>query len=166
MRVCPKCRSEYVDSVTRCKACDVDVVSPEELDEADAHTEDPRVVLADVEKAALAVRNLDGARELEGILLEADIPCYVHAEEAEAAAVMGPGSISYAVVISQEDVERVKALLESLQRSVLAAEGLESLADHVVDLEAEEVTCPACGHTGALDDEGACADCGLVLGVS
>jgi hypothetical protein len=165
MRVCPNCRSEFVDSMTRCKACDTDLVAPDELEALDADADDPRALLADAEKAALAVRGLDSARELERILLDGDIPCYVHAEEMDSGAVMGPGSLSYSVVISQDDVERVKARLESMQRGVLATEGLEELADHVVDLEAEEVSCPACGHTGPLDDEGACADCGLVLGV-
>lgn len=165
MRVCPNCHCEYLDAITRCKDCGVDVVAPEDVVSEKALRGNPRDALADVEKAALSVRNLDGGRELERLLGDAGIVCYVDAEETEGAP-MSPGTMSYSVVISQEDIEPVKTLLEGMQRNLLAAEGLENLADHVVDLDADEVDCPACGHKGPLDDDGACSDCGLVLGVS
>ena len=45
----------------------------------------------------------------------------------------------------------------------LAREGLSPVAPAVVDEDAEHPPCPACG-TAAPLVEGACSDCGLVLG--
>lgn len=163
MLVCPRCRSEYVAGITRCAPCDEDLVDPSALDE-NARTENPRELLKEAEKAFFAARSLDAARELERDLLEAGVLCYVHAEQTEGA-LMSAGSIQYTVAFAQEDVPTVKELLEGRVRGLLEQEGLAALSTEAVDLEADEVTCPACGHTGALDDEGACADCGLVLGV-
>lgn len=163
MLVCPRCRSEYVQGIARCASCEVDLVPPSSLDET-AETDNPRELLKEAEKAFLAARNLDGARELEGELLEAGILCYVHAAQTEGA-LMSAGSIQYSVAFAQEDIPAVKELLEGKTRGLLEQQGLAALATQAVDLEAEEVTCPACGHTGPLDDEGACGDCGLVLGV-
>lgn len=164
MLVCPRCRSEYVSGISRCSSCAVDLVQPAELDEK-AVGENPREVLGEVEKAFMPARNLDGARELERELLAAGVLCFVHAEETEGAP-MSPGSIQYAVAFAQEDVPAVKELIESRTQGTLEREGLAALASQAVDLDAAEVTCPACGHTGALDDDGACGDCGLVLAVA
>lgn len=163
MSVCPSCRSEYVPGITRCATCDVDLVDPAALVDSESG-ENPRELLKDSEKAFLGARNLDAARELERDLLEAGVLCYVHAEQTEGA-LMSAGSIQYAVAFAQDDVPAVKELLEGRAQGLLEQEGLAALSTQAVDLEADEVTCPACGHTGALDDEGACADCGLVLGV-
>lgn len=164
MLVCPRCRSEYVSGIVRCSSCDVDLVEPGELQEK-AVTGNPRDALREAEKAFLPARNLDGARELERELLAADVLCYVHAEETKGA-LLGAGSIQYAVAFAQEDVPVVKELLESRTQGNVEREGLAALSTQTVDLDADEVTCPACGHTGALDDDGACGDCGLVLAVS
>jgi hypothetical protein len=161
--VCPSCRSEYVPGITRCSSCQVDLVDPSALVE-ETVGDNPRELLKEAEKAFLGARNLDAARELERDLLEAGILCYVHAEQTEGA-LMSAGSIQYTVAFAQEDVPSVKELLEGRVRGLMEQEGLAALSTQAVDLEADEVTCPACGHTGALDDEGACADCGLVLGV-
>lgn len=163
MAVCPECRSEYVPGIARCATCEVDLVDPAVLDEQ-APSENPRELLKEAEKAYLAARNLDGARELERELLEAGILCYVHAAQSEGA-LISAGSIQYTVAFAQEDGPAVRELFEGRTRGLLEQQGLAALSTEAVDLEADEVTCPACGHTGALDDEGACSDCGLVLGV-
>jgi hypothetical protein len=151
--------------MSRCKDCDVDLVAPQDLEDAAAeHVANPREALADVEKANIPVRTLDGARELEAELNNAGIVCYVHAEETEGA-MMSAGSINYLVAVARDDIEKIQSLLDGRYKDMLEREGVAGLVDQVVDLEAEEVTCPACGHAGPLDDEGACADCGLVLGV-
>lgn len=164
MLVCPRCQSEYVSGITRCGACQVDLVDPAAASE-NAVDDNPREALKETEKAFLPARTLDSARELERDLLEAGILCYVHATQSEGA-LMSAGSIQYAVAFAQEDIPIVKELLEGRVRGLLEQEGLAALSVQVVDLEAAEVTCPACGHIAPLDDEGACADCGLVLGVA
>lgn len=164
MLVCPRCRSEYVLGVGRCARCDIDLVDSSALEEV-AEAGSPREALQAAEKAFIAARNLDGARELERELLGAGILCYVHAQQSEGA-LMSAGSIQYAVAIAQEDIPTARDHLEGSYKQHLASQGLDALSSEAVDLEAEEVTCPACGHKGALDDEGACADCGLVLAIS
>lgn len=163
MLVCPRCRSEYVTGIARCGSCQVDLVESSQLQDTPSG-DNPREVLKEAEKAFLPARTLDSARELERDLLEAGILCYVHAAQSEGA-LMSAGSIQYAVAFAQDDVTVVKELLEGRVRGLLEQEGLAALSSLAVDLEADEVTCPACGHTGALDDDGACSDCGLVLGV-
>lgn len=165
MKVCPSCHSEFVSSMSRCKKCDVDLVSPDALEEAAAeHVANPRDALADVELAQVPLRTLDAARELESELTSAGILCYVHAEETDGE-LGSAGILQYYVALAKADVETVQELLEGRYKARLEREGVAELVGQVVDLEAEEVTCPACGHAGPLDDEGACSDCGLVLGV-
>ncbi len=163
MLVCPRCRSEFVAGVAHCARCDVALVDEAVLEEV-AEAGSPREALQETEKAFLAARNLDGARDLERQLLGAGILCYVHAKQTEGA-LMSAGSIQYAVAVAVEDIPAVREHLEGSYKQNLASEGLDALAAEPVDLEADEVTCPACGHKGALDEEAACADCGLVLGV-
>jgi hypothetical protein len=163
MLVCPRCRSEFVAGVAHCARCDVTLVEDAILEEV-AKAGSPREALFEAEKTFIGARNLDGARELERELLGAGILCYVHAKQTEGA-LMSAGSIQYAVAVATLDVPAVREHLEGSYKQNLAAQGLDALAVEAVDLEADEVTCPACGHTGALDQESACADCGLVLGV-
>jgi hypothetical protein len=161
--VCPKCQSEFRAGVDRCNTCDVSLVTPDRLEE-EAVGESPRDLLAGKDHAMIPARSLDSAREMVRELVAAGHPAYVDAMHEEGAPVSA-GTMQYLVVIDKDEVQEVQQMLEGRYRDMLAREGADHIADHVVDLEAEEVTCPACGHTGALDDEGACADCGLGLGV-
>lgn len=164
MLVCPQCGSEYRAGIAKCVGCAVDLVLPEALPKGSERERDPRRELEAVPKAFLPVRSLDVAREVERELLHHGILAYVHAEEVEGG-VLSVGLLQYAVGFAQEDTEAVRDVLEQRNVAALEREGLGALALAAVDLEAAEVTCPACAFTGPLDDEGACADCGLVLGV-
>ncbi len=67
------------------------------------------------------------------------------------------------LLVREQDIGRVQALLREEWDAMLATEGVVSSAADV-DLEAgpDEPPCPACG-TAAPLVEGACADCGLQL---
>lgn len=164
MLVCPRCGSEYRAGIMRCAACAVELLPPDAIPKERERGRDPRRELEAVPRAFLPVRSLDAAREVERELLDHGLLAYVHAEEVEGG-VLSVGLLQYSVGFAQEDEEAVRAVLEQRNVAALEREGLGALALTAVDLEAAEVTCPACGFTGALDDESACADCGLVLGV-
>jgi hypothetical protein len=65
------------------------------------------------------------------------------------------------LLVHEDDVPRLAALLGDDWRSQLAREGLAPVAV-TADEEAEHLPCPACG-TAAPLVEGACSDCGLQL---
>ncbi|MFZ9888230.1 MAG: hypothetical protein ACO3JL_12080 [Myxococcota bacterium] len=162
--MCPRCRSEYRSGITWCASCEKDLVHPDDLESKEARERNPRQELEAVPKVFFPARSLDAAREVERELRGHGILAYVHAEEVEGG-VLTVGLLQYAVAFAQDDADAVRAVLEQRNVTALDREGLGALALAPVDLEAAEVTCPACGFTGALDDNSACADCGLVLGV-
>lgn len=161
VKVCPSCRSEFVSSATRCNDCDVDLVSPDALEDVTTF-EDARERLKDAETVKLSVSGgLNMARELEKRFQAEEIVCFIDAEEAEGA-VLGAAAMHYFLVVDKEDAERVGAVLKQDYQAMIEREGVGEFNTEAVDLEESEVSCPACGHKGALVD-GACGDCGLFL---
>ena len=59
----------------------------------------------------------------------------------------------------------MEALLFLEQRSRQGLSEVElAAADHVVDLEADELQCPACGTAFANESQDHCPECGLRIG--
>ncbi len=167
MPVCPSCASEFREGFTECNSCQIPLVDPSMLGERSTpFSSSPRELLANVETGIVPQPHLQAARELEGMLLEQDIPCFVHAEEADQDVALGSASvISYGVTIARSDLEQVQAVFQEHFADSLTREGMDAtLHTEPVNLDAAEVRCPACGNQGALDD-GTCTDCGLFLGV-
>ncbi len=165
MLVCPSCRSEYRAGFDRCKTCDVALVDPASLEEEQAAFGAPREQLEGKDKVILPQGNLAAAREMESALLGGGFVCYVHAEEADMDVALGSAAaIKYGVCVARDDVEAVGTFLKERFAGMIAEEGQGTFNTEAVDLEAEVVTCPACGHSGALVD-GECPECGLMLGL-
>lgn len=64
------------------------------------------------------------------------------------------------------DERRARELLDAHERSRLSDEeraALDAAAAAVIDFDAAELTCPACGHTFPTGPN-ECPDCGLFLG--
>ena len=139
----------------------MDLVAPEQLH---AHTRAlaPREALKDVPTVSIVGSAIPVCREIERALLDAGVLAYIDNLD-ECSPISGCGA-QYAVIVAREDAQRAGEILEGRFRDLVEREGTGALVTEAVDLEAAEVTCPACGHQGALDDEGACADCGLMLG--
>ena len=76
---------------------------------------------------------------------------------------LAPGALKVGVMVAEEDVGRAADVLRKQFEALLKKEGSGALVAEAIDLSQSEITCPACGHKGALVD-GACADCGLFLG--
>jgi len=164
MAVCPSCEAEFRDGFDRCATCDVALVEPGQLEQEAALHGSPKERLQTAQKAFIPQPSLTAARELEGALLGAEIDCYTHVEEADTDVALGSASsMQYAVVIAQDQIETVKDAMKDRFAAMLESEGFGSLQTDAIDLESEEVTCPACSTTAALVN-GECAECGLFLG--
>lgn len=105
-----------------------------------------------------------GAKELERVLLEQDIPVRLAAPPKKACCGGGCGCGSkLQLLVLTDDVPRVgefmkREWLEAVRREGVDPEGLVQLG---VGGD-EALVCPACGFKGDLV-EGACGDCGLQL---
>ena len=167
MPVCPSCGAEFREGFSECNSCMIPLVSPSDQEAAKTgFSSSPRDILENVEKGMIPQPHLAAARELEKMLLTEDIPCYVQAEEADQDVALGSVSaITYGVTVARADFQRVQEIFQSHFSQSIEKEGVDAqLVTEAVDLDADEVTCPACGFEGALA-EGACSDCGLFLGI-
>jgi len=123
-------------------------------------------LLAEVELIPCAEGAMDGARELERQLLEADIPTLLQRPPPKECCGGGCAcSSKLQVLVREEDVPKVQALMHAEWIEAVRREG--TLGEDVVPLkvateEGAEPPCPACGHVGELV-EGCCGDCGLYL---
>jgi hypothetical protein len=99
--------------------------------------------------------SLDDVKKMREQCLEAGIPVAVAAP---------PGAAGKLVLmVREEDIPKVSALLRDQWRAQIEREGTGSLGLFGVEAaEGEEPPCPACG-TAAPLVEGACSECGLQL---
>jgi hypothetical protein len=167
MKICGECREEYVEHVAICHHCKVPLLSPEELAKSGKlHGKKMREVEAESAKGLLE-GSLASCREVERILKKSMLPCLVYPLSlcADHNATLGTScSTNYVVLVNESDIEDCKnALLGHFQEDV-SREGQGTFVSDVIDLSNDEVQCPACGERGALL-EGACAECGLFLGI-
>jgi hypothetical protein len=159
---CPGCGSHFRPGFTHCASCDLDLVDPAEVEAKKKQLDSPRRALENVPKVAVLHAGIAACREIERAILAEGIPCYVEADAEEGEA-LAPGALKVGVIVAEADLPKVGDLLRRRFEDLIAKEGVGSFNTAAIDLSAAEVQCPACGHTGPLD-EGACADCGLFLG--
>ena len=68
------------------------------------------------------------------------------------------------LLVREADIPRLAQLLHSEWVDSVQQEGVMPAVQDLSPNEDGELPCPACGTAAPLDDEGACTDCGLVLG--
>ena len=160
--VCPSCGSRYRAGFSRCEACKADLVDEATWASLEAKRASPRAALQGKKTVAVVHAGLPACREIERALLAGDVPCFVDAvaEEGEA---LAPGALKVGVMVAEEDVHRAAEVLRRQFEALLAKEGSGAFIAEAINLADSEISCPACGHKGALV-EGACGDCGLFLG--
>lgn len=164
--VCPSCGSEYRAGITRCASCAVDLVSAGDVAARQAKRGGGREALAGVETTMVPQANLPSAKELERLIVDAGFACYTDAVEADQDVALGSSAaMTYGVVVRTSDVDAIRKQLRGGLEATLAKQGLAGLQTEAIDVDKGDVTCPACGHSGALVD-GACGDCGLFLGAN
>lgn len=167
MKICPGCREEYLESMTRCAGCDVDL-----LDEDDAKLLPvsreflSKEELLASETVIFTEAALQQCRELEKILYKANISCAVFPVNLDqSSATLGStSSMNYRVVIRVSDVLAAQEAMRGHFYAQVLKEGQGDLMREAVDLSQDSITCPACLETGSLKD-GECPHCGLALGV-
>jgi hypothetical protein len=161
-RVCPSCGGTFRAGFTRCESCDEDLVDEATYAALLKKRDDPRAALEGVATVAIVHAGLAACREIERALLDAGVPCFVDAV-AEEGDVLAAGAMKVGVIIAESDLARAGEVMKRRFAALIEKEGVGSFSSAAVDLSAETVQCPACGHSGALVD-GACGDCGLFLG--
>lgn len=105
--------------------------------------------------------NMEYIKDLVSKCLGEDIPASIGAEPCDA----GGCSPRAMLLVRTGDAQQVANLMQREWIDLVAKEGtVQGLGAGVEVGEDEELPCPACGTAEPLDDDGACTDCGLVLG--
>lgn len=160
--VCPTCGGRFRAGFTRCAPCKVDLVDVATYDAAVLARDAPHKALEGKKLVAVVSSSLAACREVERALLDAKIPCFLSTDTGEDEALQ-TGAMKVGVMVAEEDLPRIADVMKAGFESLLAKEGRGTFKTEAIDVAADEVSCPACGHTGALVN-GECADCGLFLG--
>lgn len=167
MKICPRCREEYLDSIEICKPCDSMLMTEEE---ALGQPENPTAISKEALLEQDTVPFLEGAlgqcREVEKILYHAQIPCLVYPKDLgcqDHKTIGTTCSMQYYLLVKESDIPRSKKALEQRFMDQVAKEGQGAYVHDVVDSAAEHIVCPACGEKGALEND-ECQSCGLFLG--
>jgi hypothetical protein len=156
MKVCVRCHDEYRDEISTCLRCGIPLeqhVAGSTLSSAVAREQ------VDMETAIKVMEGpLAGCKEVESLLKQHKVACML-------VPVVVRNVTSYAVCINADRVEDYMALMSSRFGDMVQKEHGQDWALQEVHLDGGDVTCPACGHQGPLQ-EGQCSDCGLMLGVN
>ncbi len=162
LRYCPSCDTEYRPEIATCAHCNIALVSAGKRaadKQAVAAGRSARSMLIGPEDALIPLRqgSLQEMKAVQYLLCEEHIPSILSGDE------MSCRSCSPQLTLEIKEADFAAA------RKVLAADFLKSTgvslddltgAEHVFDLQAKEVTCPACA-TRFSPTVGACPGCGL-----
>lgn len=169
MKICPKCREEFLDEIEICVDCKTPLVSGFDFEPLKSETGLlSKEELFSGDMVAFVEGGVAQCREVEKALARYNVSCAVYplklSSEGNVATLGTTSDMKYVVLIREGDVELAKEAMEGSFHADVAREGKGELYKGLIDLEQDEVTCPACGKVGALED-GECTDCGLHLGV-
>lgn len=170
MKICPQCHDEYRDEIAACLQCDIPL---EQVLSGMPLKMQPASMVEKIDLAT-AVKVFEGAldacREVESLLKNGRIACALvpvkdsQSEESGAQA-LNYKALKYGLFLNQSQVEAFAAMMKARFDEMVVREHSKEWVLNDVHLDGSDVTCPACGHVGALK-EGQCADCELFLGVN
>ena len=154
-QVCPGCRGEFTLVVSRCSECDLDLVSPQALEDGMVHLP-PASELVCIRVAPVAwIQALSEALENEEVIHRVEPASAEDAPEGQDAS--GFGSVPL-VGLYVQDAHVIRASELDLGIAVqLTPQESPALP------EGESEACPACGELLA-GDVLECPECGLVFG--
>jgi len=164
LQYCPDCMEEYRADISTCADCHIPLVSGRKLLEARKDSEqkqqgDTMVISPDDELVTIRKGPLVQIKDFQNMLKRAGIPSLAVSEDSNCG--QGSCATNLLVQIRRDDLQEVMGILEY---DHIRSTGLEdhdlSTAGAVIDTEAEQATCPACGHRFSTA-ESACPDCGL-----
>lgn len=151
IKICPDCSSEFYAHIETCADCGAVLLWPEELKRV--HEKRQRTMEETFEDP-VAVREGDPKwmKELCDVLIDAGVPCVVHADKDCGRGCSGHG---YRLVVSAKNAERAVEIIED--HCALVHPELRESRDLM-----SQGKCPACASPVSADAR-ECADCGLIL---
>ncbi|WP_339134563.1 MAG: hypothetical protein WGN25_15700 [Candidatus Electrothrix sp. GW3-4] len=164
LQYCPNCMDEYRAEITTCAACRISLVSGKEMlaaqqDLVRNQAGRNMVISPDDELVSIRKGPLVQMKDFQTMLKREGIPSIAVSEDSNCG--QGSCGTNLFVQIRREDLQDVVAILE---RDHIRSTGLEdhdlSTAGAIIDTEAEQATCPACGYSFSTT-ETTCPDCGL-----
>ena len=168
---CPECRSEFVEGVASCAACEVSLVA--ELPELDPYAtpEGMAAMLEGKEVQAFMVANQVVLQEVQRLLGDFRIPSAIAgeaAEELEAAM-----HARFFLMVAEDQLDDARQVMADQWKKGVEAEGLmfadgQAPSGKGVEAEVAEdgaADCPACGVSVPPEAE-ECPDCGLFVGAA
>ncbi len=165
LKYCPKCDEEYRAEIERCVSCDVALLSGQErmlMEEAVLKKKDARSmeITGDDELANIRKGSIHDMKQLQTLLAAENIPSMLAGEPGNCGkGCCGGGELYLQIKVSDgEDAVRVLAH-DFRQKTALDSHDL-STAHAIIDTNAEQSTCPACGFSFSATIA-TCPDCGL-----
>lgn len=166
MKFCPTCREEFLDYIDFCAACDENLVDD---DKYIAPTDTTIVTQEEIMSGTMAAfleGSIGNCREVERILASKKLPCIIYPinikGEGDQNTLGTTADTKYVLLVRENDVEQAKLALQHKFYEDVAKEGQGFVTAETINLDHEEITCPACNERGALKN-GECATCGLYL---
>ncbi|MDZ7640863.1 MAG: hypothetical protein U5J62_02380 [Desulfurivibrio sp.] len=158
---------QFRSEIEFCGVCEVALLAGAEMQEREnqrqAVRQDRSGEFTGGEELVVIQRGpLGDLRRLEELLGRERIPVRIEADEASCG--KGCGAASFLLQVSRDDAaEAAKIVTAEHRRQTALDDHQEVAADAVFNPEAEETTCPACGHRFPPTSS-QCPDCGLNFG--
>lgn len=151
IKQCPECETEYFPHIEKCADCGVLLVMPQELRKIQDERKRCREKILN-DPVSVKEGDLNWIDELYNVLINASIPCVIHADTC---CKKGCSGNPYRLLVSASDAEKAVVLIEEHYVKVYPEfrESRERIS---------EGKCPACS-SPVNPDSVECPDCGLTL---
>ncbi len=165
LKYCPQCKDEYRAEIETCAACDIELLAGIRMQELldnvlQRRAERSMDIKAEDELVTIRKGPALQIKQLQTYLKNLAIPSLA-VVEGDAGCNKGCCGTELLLRVRMNDAQEVVSALEQEHRqSTGLADHDISYADSVYNLNAEEVTCPACGFRFATGST-TCPDCGL-----
>ena len=167
LQYCPRCGDEYLQRVTHCAACALELVSGREIlrqkEQRESMIRSKPLVIQEGEDVVTIYRgNLGDLRFLQAMLAGLGVGALVVDDGQGCGGSCGPPTFN--LQVRREQAAEAMAVVDREYRKSTALEHHdESLCGAVFDTDQEEASCPACGHRFSTVER-TCPDCGLCFG--
>jgi len=167
LKYCPVCNDEYRAEIVMCAGCEVELMTGEqylEMKSGRLRERENRSMELSVDDELVAIRSgsLIDMKQLRSLLAKEMIPSLLVSEDGGCA--KGCCGSNFVLQVRLQDGQEALAVLaDEFKRSTSLESHDLSNADAVFDVKAENITCPACGHSFAPTTT-TCPDCGLCFG--
>lgn len=167
LKYCPRCRDEYRADIIQCACCKITLCSGREMTVMEEERQQkpaarPGAISPDDEIVTIHQGALRDIRSLEEILHAEKIPALVAGDERSCGKGCSPSAF-YLQVRREDAPDALRILAAEHARTTALAQHDTTHSHTVYDTNADQATCPACGHTFSTTLD-SCPDCGLCFG--